>query len=131
MEQALHQAVRNHKGCQGLNNNEHQDVNGSSLYMVNQLIMHGAPLDGIDGDGNTPLHIACYNWFIDLAVLLIKNCASIAIPNKKSETPLHLLKIGYEKLVRANQKRKFSDKINCSLECQSNISNGSIQKMVK
>jgi ankyrin repeat protein len=56
---------------------------------VELLLDAGASIDGKDGDGCTPLHLAAYNGYVETARVLVTNGASIDIANRFGRTPLH------------------------------------------
>jgi ankyrin repeat protein len=52
------------------------------------LISHGADVNVIDHNGNTPLHNCSYHNSPKFATLLIKEGANVNIQTKNLETPL-------------------------------------------
>ena len=87
----------------------HLDVNNQSALMmaiennhieIAQLLLNAkANLNHKRNDGNTPLHIACYKGYTQLAVLLMDFGTNPAITNEKGQTPLlsairgHMMKV--------------------------------------
>ena len=87
----------------------HLDENNQSALMmaiennhieIAQLLLNAkADLNHQRNDGNTPLHIACYKGYTQLAVLLMDFGTNPAITNEKGQTPLlsairgHMMKV--------------------------------------
>ena len=60
------------------------------LEAVKECLTEGeAPVDSIDADGNTALHMASANGFAEVASHLIANKANINLINSSGNTPLH------------------------------------------
>jgi len=76
-----------------------KDENGNTLLhlaavgcreAVELLIKH-IDINSRNDDGNTPLHIACYEGSDTIIKLLVTNGANVHIPNKYNITPLQLI----------------------------------------
>jgi len=69
----------------------HQTILSQNTSLANLLVNKGAhqiPLNIIDPEGNTPLHLAVASSNLHFAQFLISNGADLQIPNKKNESPL-------------------------------------------
>lgn len=62
---------------------------GGNVCIATLLITHGADVNAIDGDGDTPLHLAVRQYQLESVRLLLTNNADIDIQNNNGFTPLH------------------------------------------
>ena len=53
------------------------------------MIQNKAPIDVYDNEGNTPLHLATKDCYLDSLKCLLKYGALINTKNKNGSTPLH------------------------------------------
>jgi tetratricopeptide (TPR) repeat protein len=82
-----------------------QSILGSALHILavmprvdfqifDLLLSHGANVNAVDLNGNTPIHIAgLHNPVTDVIIALLKNGANIDMPNAEGYTALEYLKI--------------------------------------
>jgi len=56
------------------------------------LIESGAEVNNVAIDGDTPLHVACINKFVDLSVYFISKGADLKVKNKEGKTPIDIAK---------------------------------------
>jgi len=64
-------------------------VRQDNLSEVSDLINNGADIEARDNAGQTPLHIAAYHGFTDIANFLITKGAEIDSTDNREGTPLH------------------------------------------
>jgi hypothetical protein len=56
---------------------------------VNELLQAGAPADGVDARGNTPLHAACQGGSLKTVKVLLRHGCETNAQNDQGNTPLH------------------------------------------
>jgi hypothetical protein len=56
---------------------------------VNELLEAGAPIDGVDARGNTPLHAACQGGSLKTVKTLLRRGCETNAQNHQGNTPLH------------------------------------------
>jgi ankyrin repeat protein len=61
---------------------------GADGEMGEFLLAHGAKIDVVDGDGNSPLHFAAVMSNVDAVKFLLQHHVPLEAENKKGETPL-------------------------------------------
>lgn len=73
----------------------HEAVESGDLATVKDLIEKDAALlESRDGDGSTPLHIACIKGHLELARYLLEKGADPLAGDNENSTPLHIAAIG-------------------------------------
>lgn len=68
----------------------HKAAQDGDTDTVKQLLLDGAAVDSLNGEGATPLHWAAFKGRIEVAELLIKQGADVNALTKKGSTPLRL-----------------------------------------
>ncbi|XP_052567020.1 uncharacterized protein LOC128093608 [Culex pipiens pallens] len=63
---------------------------GHDAETVQLLVDHGAAVNTVDGDGNTPLHLAFRDGEVELVEVLVRNGADLSVTNKKGKVPLQM-----------------------------------------
>src|SRR6266702_2458129 len=67
------------------------------LEITRLLLDHGAKVDAVDDEGNTPLHDVLQSWHhsedacVSIARLLLERGGDVNAPNKQQRTPLHVV----------------------------------------
>ena len=56
---------------------------------VGEIIDAGAPIDGTDSNGNTPLHAACQGGSLKTVKALLRRSCETNAQNRQGNTPLH------------------------------------------
>ena len=69
--------------------NLHNAARAGDLWMVNQLLLAGADVNAVDGDGNTPLHVAAVWDREGIVRQLLAEGAEIDAKDKYGNMPLH------------------------------------------
>jgi len=81
----------------GLTDNKQNVLhNIRSVEIAKTLLEAGAELDGVDENGETPLHFAVFNGFVDLAVFLIQNGADTDAKSDEGKTPIDIARTSLE-----------------------------------
>lgn len=68
----------------------HEAIQSSDLATLKRLLSNGANVNAVDGEGNTPLHVAATIGRRDAAELLIGAGASLEAKDNYGFTPLHV-----------------------------------------
>ena len=62
---------------------------------LRQAILTGVNVNATDGDGLTPLHLACIHGRLAMVKILVRHGASMAAVDVSGRTPLELVNVSY------------------------------------
>lgn len=75
------------------------EVNSDWSAVAEMLLIGGASIDGVDGSGLTPLHVASQYNAVWLVKLLIRNGVNVEAANERGQRPIHLA-VAHHQVVR-------------------------------
>jgi len=67
-------------------------VDGNAPAITAALLVKKAAVTSVDGDGETPLHLACYFSFTEVARVLLKAGAWTELRNSRGERPIDVVR---------------------------------------
>jgi len=73
----------------------HLAAENGDLDIVKLLVKHGADINVVDSDGNTPLALTAFKGWLEIVHFLIENGADVNIKNDNGDTALHMVARGY------------------------------------